>query len=330
MANFCFPETHPLIMKTATNSNDFKCKKNTVRNILSTILSLLINTNTAHLIGFHGDGVIVEQLKQLVVYGEDFVSQKRAIRALGLLARDPSSTPVMVLQNNQLLEILLERALHHFNDSVREEATKAISKFSHLIRAPMTQHNYILDALTRMLMTATTNSPTMISGNVETVARALQEQGSHHVNRKAMTQHPDLLRSLADVIRSEFTTLSAKESACATLLNLSEDKPNQEAIAVPFILDVLVQTLANQPGPRTSNDAIAIASINIDTIVTSRIRESSVRTILNLSRTQSNRKIMAQQTKLIQSLLQFAAAATTSEDVKKQVKVAILSLAAEL
>ena len=330
MANFCLPETIPLIMKATANVDDSKCKKNTIRNILSTITSLSIDTNMTHLIVFHGDGVLVEQLKQLVVHCDDFVSQKRAIRAIGLLARDPSSTPVMVLQNNQLLEILLDRALNDANDSVRAEATEAISKFAYLIRAPMAEHNSILDALTRMLMTATKKSPIVTTRNVDTVVRAIQEQGNHHINRKAMTQHPDLLRSLADVIRSNYCTLSAKESACATLVKLSEDETCQEAIALPMILDTLVKTLAYQPRARTSNDITANAGINIDAIVMDRIRESSVRIMLNLSMTPSNRKNMAQQTKLIQSLLRFAATATTSEDVKKQVKTAILQLAAEL
>ena len=85
-----------------------------------------------------------------------------------------------------------------------------------------------------------------------------------------------------------------------------------------------------QPNARAGNSDIAITSANIESIVMNRIRERCVQTILNLAKTPSNRKKMAQQTMLIQSLLQFAAAITTGEDLKKRVKVVIIQLATEL
>lgn len=328
IANFSISK--PSNINTTANGDNSNCKKNILRNILSTVTSLAIDTSTTHLMVFHGDGVLIEQLKQFVIYGEDFVARKRAVRALRLLARDPSSAPVMVLQNNQLLEILSDRALNDSNDSVRMEATEAFATCANLIRAPMAQHNYILDALTRMLMIATTTKPPLTTANLDVVARALQEQAGYQVNRRVMTQQRNLLGALVTVIRSENTTLCAKESVCATLVDLSEENIDQEAIALPVILGALVQTLISQPRVRASNDAMANTSTNIDTIITNRIRESSVRTILNFAKTPSNRKDMAQQTELIQSLLRFAAATTTSECVKKQVKEVILQLATEL
>jgi hypothetical protein len=331
IANFCISE--PSNMKAAANGDNFNCKKSILRNILSTVTSLAIDTSTTHLMVFHGDGVLIEQLKQFVIHDEDFVARKRAVRALRLLARDPSSAPVMVLQNNKLLEILSDRALNDSNDLVRTEATEAFATCSNLIQAPTAQHNYILDALTRMLMIATTRTttkPPLTAANLDVVARALQEQASYQINRRAITRQRNLLQALATVIRSENTTLDAKESVCATLVDLSEEKIDREAIALPIILGALVQTLISRPRVRASNDDIARTSTNIDTIVTNRIRESSVRTILNLAKTPSNRKDMAQQTELIQSLLRFAAATTTSEGVKKQVKAVILQLATEL
>ena len=302
-----------------TTSTDSACnsKKNILRNVLSTITSLAIDTCASHLMVFHGDGVLIEQLKRFVLHCEDFVARKRAIKAIRLLAKDPSSTPVMVLQNNELLEILSDRALHDTNDSVRAEATEAFANLANLVRAPMVQHDCVLDAVTRMLTTATT-------GNLDVLVRALQEQASHQVNRRAMVQHRNLIRALAALIRSENSALGAKESACATLEDLSEEPLNLEVIALPVLLDALVGTLI-QPLSRRSN-----ASANIDAIVTNRIRESSVKTILNLAETPSNRKDMARQTALIQSLLRFAAATTTGEDTKKRVKSVILQLATEL
>ena len=56
MSNFC-------VSTAATSSDIDNLKKNTLRNILSTITSLAIDTSTSHLIVFHGDGALVELLK---------------------------------------------------------------------------------------------------------------------------------------------------------------------------------------------------------------------------------------------------------------------------
>jgi hypothetical protein len=191
----------------------------------------------------------------------------------------------------------------------------------------MVQHNYILDSLTHMLMASTS---TTTRTNIDTVARALREQACYPENRRGLVLRENLLGALADIILSENTTLSAKESVCATLVDLSEEELNHEAIALPIILDALVQTLSDRDRILTANNAIGNTNANINTSITNKIRESSVRTILNLAKTQSNWKTMAKQTALIQSLLRFAAATTTGEDAKKQVKAVILQLAAEL
>lgn len=317
------------IINTATNIDNAStnCKKNTLRNVLSAITSLAIDTNTTHLIVFHGDGILVEQLKQFVVQCEDYVVRKRAVRALRLLVRDASSAHVMVLQDNQLLEILSDRVLNDVSDAVRIEAVEAFCTCASLIRAPMIQHTYILDSLTHMLMASTS---TTTRTNIDTVARALREQACYPENRRGMVQRENLLGALASIILSENTTLSAKESVCATLVDLSEEELNHEAIALPIILDALVQTLTDRGRILTASNAIGNANANINTSITNKIRESSVRTILNLAKTQLNWRTMAKQTALIQSLLRFAAATTTGEDAKKQVKAVILQLAAEL
>ena len=312
ISNFC-------VSTAATNSDIQNLKKNTLRNIFSTITSLAIDTSTSHLMVFHGDGVFIEQLKQFARHCKDPVARKRAIKALRLLAKDPSSIPVMILQNNQLLEILSDRALYDTNDSVRAEATEAFCKCANLIRAPMAQHDCVLDALTRMLTNA---SPT----NLDALARALQEQANYQENRRPMLRHRNLLEALAALIGSENATLGAKESACSTLVDLSEEPIEPDTIELPNLLDALVQVL-REPLPQSRGNN---AATNIDVIVTNRIRESSVKTILNLAKTPSNRRDMARQTSLIQSLLRFAAATTTADNVKKQVKAVILQLATEL
>ena len=329
MANYSLIDSNKMHGNNNNNAENASCKKNTLRNVLSTVANLAIDANTNHLMVFHGDGILIEQLKQFLIQGEDFVLRKRASRAIRLLARDPSSAPVMVLQNNELLDILSDRALNDGNGSVRMEAAEAFAKCADLIRAPMAQHNYIMDALTHMLMTSTTKI-SKTRANLDIVGRALQEQASHQINRRAMIQRRNLLTALANVILSEDTTLGAKESVCATLASLSEEEANQEIMSIPIVLDALVKILVDQPRILGTNNTVANARTNVDTIVSIRIRESSVRTILNLAKTSSNLQNMANQTALIQSLLRFAAATTTSDDLKKQVKAVILQLAAAL
>ncbi len=286
--------------------------KNTWRNIMSTITSLAIDTSLCHLIVFYGDGVLIEQLKNCVVHSQDSVARKRALKALKLLVKDPSSTLVL-LQTNRFLEILSNLAITDTsewepNESIHQEATEAFCQCANKVHAPMAQHEYVLNVLTKMLTIPTTN--------LGTVARALQEQASHSVNRRAMSRNRNLLQALVAVVRSEETPLDAKESACAALVDLSEDTME---IALPVLLDALVQSLKS-PAART----------NIESIVTNRIHEYSVQTILNLAKQQPNLNQMACHKALIQSLLRFAAATTTAEDVKKRTKAVILKLAAEL
>ena len=92
---------------------------------------------------------------------------------------------------------------------------------------------------------------------------------------------------------------------------------NHEVIALPIILDALVLTLIDQG--RLNNNPIR-----------NKITELSVRTILNLSGTIINRRVMVKHTTLIQTLIHFAAATTTSESTKKKVKELILQLAVDM
>lgn len=290
------------------------CRKNTLRNILSVVTSLAIDTNTAHLILFHGEGILVEQLENCVIHSEDLVIRKRAVRAFRLLARDPTSAPIMVLQNNKILEILSDRTLNDVSNAVRMEAAEAFAQCACLIRAPMTQHDYILDMLTQMIMFSKTTTTTI---NIDAIAKAAQEQTACVENRVSIGKRGYLLKGLAYIILNESSSLKAKESICTAFLNLSKEAVNHEVIALPIILDALVLTLIDRG--RLNNNSIR-----------NKITELSVRTILNLSGTIINRRVMVKHTTLIQTLIHFAAATTTSESTKKKVKELILQLAVDM
>jgi hypothetical protein len=265
------------------------------------MVSMAMDADSCLLMVFHGDGVLVELLKRFVVYEDDAVIRKRAARALRLLARDISA-PLLV-HDNQLMECLSYRALHDTSSDVRTEAAEAFAKCAGLIKAPMAQHDAVLDALTHLAC-----SPHVVP---DVMARALKEQASHPENRRPMANRQNLMVALARIAVSVDASRSAKENACSAFLDLSTDESNRAVIATPPTLEALVRNSVD----RSEGHA--------------RIRECAVRTLLNLAVTRSNWKRMANHTSLLQALLHFAAA-TQTEDLKKEVKAVILHLAAEL
>jgi len=94
-------------------------------------------------------------------------------------------------------------------------------------------------------------------------------------------------------------------------LNLSRDENTREAIASQSTLNALVH-----------------CAETVDTRQ-STMREIAVQTLTNLANHPANGKCMAKKSRLIQSLLQFAAT-TNNDAMKKEVKLVLLKLAAEL
>lgn len=274
-----------------------------LRNMLSTLVSLAIDADSSLLMVFHGEGILVEILRRYVTYTEDATLRKRAARALRLLARE-TSAPLMV-HDNQLMKVLSQSALHDTSSEVRAEAAEAFARCASLVKAPMAQHEAMLDALTHL-----SSGPQAIPADV--MARALKEQATHPENRKALIQRKTLMVALGQIAMSNETSTSAKENVCSALLDLSsDDENNRVLIATPLTLEALVHNSADRG------------------VHYSVIRRYSVETLLNLAVIPSNRKSMAQYASLLQSLLHFAAA-TQVGDLKTKVKSVILQLAAEL
>eukprot|EP00980_Cylindrotheca_fusiformis_P026368 scaffold15973_cov120-Cylindrotheca_fusiformis.AAC.9 len=274
-----------------------------LRNMLSTLVNLAMDANSSLLMVFHGEGIIIEILRRFVAYKEDATLRKRAVRVLRLLARE-TSAPLMV-HDNRLMKVLSERALHDTNTEVRAEAAEAFAKCASLVKAPMAQHEAMLDALTHL-----STGHQSISADV--MARALKEQASQPENRKALIKRSALVTALGQIAMSGESSLSAKENVCSAFFDLSSDDENvRSLLATTLTLEALVHN---------SGDNGAAYSA---------IRRCSVETLLNLAVVPSNRKSMAQHTSLLQSLLHFAAA-TQVGDLKAKVKSTILQLAAEL
>jgi hypothetical protein len=275
--------------------------RHTLRNTLNTLVSLAMDGDSCLLLVFHGDGILIEAMKRLVTHDGDEVIRKRAARALRLMARD-TSAPLLV-HDTRLMETLSNRALHDTSNDVRIEAAEAFARCAGLIKAPMAQHEAILDALTHLA-----NSPSVLP---EVMARALKDQASHPENRVPMAQRNKLLEALARIATSAEAPRTAKEDVCLALLDLCSEEENQTTLATPPMFNALVQ---NAVGRREDHRSL---------------RESSIQTLLNLALIPSNRNKMANHASLLQALLQFAAA-TADSNLKKKVKAVILQLAAEL
>jgi hypothetical protein len=291
--------------------------KHTLRNVTSALSSLAMDIKSTNLLLFHGDGILIRQITKFLTHPDDAVVRKRAAKTFRLLARETASVSPMsiLLQNEQLLTILSNRAMYDFNDGVRLEAQEAFAKCATLIRSPMAQFQNVLDTLTHMAIKTTGE----VTPSMDMVTWALREQACHFENRVSMGHHNVLTEGLAKILSTPTASLVAKENASSTLLDLSKEPSNHIFLTIPSILENMVQTLMDQRA-----GANEIASTR------TRIRESIVRFLLNLSETPANWKTMASQTSLLQSLLQFAASRSTDAELKKQVKEVILRLASEL
>jgi hypothetical protein len=273
-----------------------------LRNLLSTLVSLAMDADSSLLIVFHGEGILVEILTRYVTHMEDVTVRRRAARALRLVTQE-TSAPLMV-HNNKLMKVLSERALHDSSSEVRAEAAEAFARCASLVKAPMAQHDAMLDALTHLA-----SNPQAIPADV--MARALRDQASHSENRKAMAKREALMTALCQIAMSPESSRSAKENVCLAMLDLSSDEGDETRILIttPLALEALVQNSAGDNHPR--------------------IRQHAVETILNLAKVSTNRNAMAKQSNLLQSLLQYASA-TQLNDLKAKVKGTIIHLASEL
>lgn len=284
------------IVRLATNAT-----QQTLRNILNTLVSLSIEAESCLLLVFHGDGMLVELLKNFLAHDADFVIRKRAARTLRLVARESSVS--LIIHHNKLMDILSNRALHDPNSEVRAEAAEAFARCAGLVKAAMAQHDAVLEALSHLA-----SSPHV---QADVMARAVREQARHPENRVPLAQHAKLLAAISRIAISPEASAMARENVCSTFLDLSADERSRNMIATQMILDALVHNAENRLGRHPN------------------VREAAIKTLLNLALTPENRQTMARQSRLVQSLLHFAAT-TTTDDLKKETKLALLKLAAEL
>jgi len=284
------------IVRLSTNAT-----QQTLRNLLNTLVSLAMDGDSCLLLVFHGDGMLIELLKRFLLHEDDYIVRKRAARTLRLLARESSVS--LMINDNKLMDILSSRALHDSSNEVRAEAAEAFARCAGLIKAAMAQHDAVLEALSHLA-----SSPHV---QADVMARAVKQQACHPENRVPLAKHGKLLMALCKIAVCPKASAVAKENVCNTFLDLSADERSREAIATQTTLDALVHNAEDRIERHAS------------------VREAAVKTLLNLAVHPENRKSMAKQSRLIQSLLHFAAN-TTEDELKKKTKLVLLKLAAEL
>lgn len=274
------------------------------RNILNFLLNVGQDVDSCIILCLHGDGILVNLLKRFMRNDADAAIRKRAVRILRMLACEGSAT--LLVHDSTLIACLLERALHDTSHEVCAEATDAIARLAAFIKAPMVQHNQILDALAHLASRSTTQP--------EVLALALMQQASEPKNRSPMTERGILLESLAQLALSTDTTNQAKEHACCAILDLTKQEMSRARLATCSILEALTQ-----------NSTISNRNDHQD----DQRRVFGIKALVNLAKVGPNRKAMANHNLLLQTLVLFAASSRDHE-VKSDVKKTILVLVSEL
>ena len=269
----------------------------TTRNILCTLDCLTMESDYCVEMVTHGDGILLNVLRRLVLEESDEVVRRRAARALRLLARD-KAIPLLI-SDSDLMDTLASCALHDVAREVRTEAANAFTSCAALVRAPMPQHDAILKALTTLA------GETNVMPDI--VAKALKDQALHPLNRVPMADHMGLLAALASIAIQEHVSVVAKGYAMSALYDLSTEEANRVKMATPEVLEALVKSVLDR------NNEMRV------------IRDHALKALLNLSSIESNRKQMAAHDRLLKAFVHYAATAP-GEESKRAVKGVIMKL----
>lgn len=274
-----------------------------LRNVLNILHSLSMENDVNLLLVLHGDGMLLNVLKRLLVEDEDSVIRRRSARTFRLLTNE-ASAPLMV-RRADVMALLSNCSLQDENHAVRCEAAEAFSKCAGLVHPRLPHFNTVIDAVIRL-----SKSPGI---PLEVLGRALRDQSFSPDNRLAIGQNPALVRILADIAQSFDSPEPAREDACCAFSQLSEEDEIRSRLCADE-LRVLNALVCNAQGPAYDQ---------------SKRRKYAVQALVNLCALPANRNVMASHDLLLKTLLQFAAMSTDSK-LKGDVKHSILMLVKEL
>lgn len=289
------------------------------RNLLDTLISLSMDHNSALLLIFHGDGVLLSILKRYLKENTDTVLRKKSASTLRLLANEVSAP--LLIHDAELMHTLSDAALRDESLDVRKEALEAFTRCAALVQVEHQPHyQAVLDALTALAQQR--HRPKSVS--VDLLARALKEQSFRVCNRKPMAEQRVLLETVAQIAMSrDVSSTTAAQDACRALMHLSTEEANLKRLAdTPMVLDALLAT---------------VSTYSVNSIISNRTdafpveKEDAVKTLVNLIALPTNRTLMVKHGCLLQTLIQVTGVIPkTRPNVKEEVKVAILLLAKAL
>ena len=286
------------------------------RNVVNTFVSLAMDHDSALILIFYGDGILLQVLQRHLKESSDVFLRKKSACILRLLAHEMSA-PLLVHDAN-LMHSLSDAALRDESSDVRKEAAEAFARCAAFVQVVEQQPEYydsVLDALT-VLVTRRSRLKVVA---IDSLARALRDQSSHESNQIPMADRSVLLDALSEMAMSkEYETSTASRDATFALMNLSSHDDNLEKLAKkPLLLDALVSIASSYR--MNPDDSIGDA------------KTYALTTLVNLTRNNTCRKTMIRHGCLLQTLIQeIKYIPMEQKDLKDRLKHASLLLASDL
>ena len=286
------------------------------RNVVNTLVSLSMDHDSALILIFYGDGILLQILQRHLKLSSDVFLRKKSACILRLLANEMSA-PLLVHDAN-LMYSLSDAALRDDSSDVRKEAAEAFARCAAFVQVVEQQPHYydsVLDALTVLV---TRRSRLKIVA-IDSLARAIRDQSSHEGNQRSMADRRVLIDAMSEIARSrEYETSTASMDATCALMNLSTNDANLEKLARnPLVLDALLSIASSF---RMGED---------ETIDDGRMY--ALTTLINLTQNSNCRKIMIRHGCLLQTIIQeIKYVPAELRDLKDRLRQASLLLANEL
>ena len=271
----------------------------TRRNAVSAMGSLAIAEENSVIFVTHGEGVLLRILKRLVEEDDDAVIRRRAARALRCFGRE--ETVGMIVDTNGIVESLCAAAMNDPSVEAQIEAIEALATFvSHAnIFAPY--YKNILDAIIKI---ASCSPPPSC---VQVLLKTMNILSCKRDHRQPMIQHCDLLHTVTVLASDPSGTNTCRELCSSTIYNLTCDEEHRGEMSSKVVLSFLLVVLSEEYRNERLSQTYAVKALE------------------NLASYDTNRKCLANETGLLQRLMNFAAVADNS-DTKEAAKFTLIQL----
>jgi hypothetical protein len=268
------------------------------RNMLSFLLNVAQDMDYGATIALHGDGVILNLLRQLMMENHT-ATRRRAVRVVRMLTREAAGS--QLARDSDLIAALSHRAMLDPSNEVRAEATDALARLGSFLSA---QTSWYHTSLLVNLSSAPAALPEAFSVSLISYSPQL-------INQLPLNERGTLVECLGQISLSPSSSNECKKRACSAILAVSEDESNREYMALPSILEALVQDACNYGGAQLTRHT------------------SGIQGLVFLATVPGNRIRMAVHRGLLQTLIRYATS-TKACQTKQDVKKAIAALVSEV